>query len=176
LTRDIARKWNARYGELFPEPEAIVPSVGRIRGLDGNKKMSKSLGNTVGIFSEQEEVWSGIRTAVTDPQRIRKDDPGRPEVCNVFSLHRLIGDQGKISDIEMQCLAGSRGCVDCKKILSDDVVNQFAPFREKAEHYRSDINQVLGLLESGRDKARKIAGDTLKEARQKMGLDWRSIF
>lgn len=176
LTRDIARKWNARYGELFPEPEAIVPSVGRIRGLDGNKKMSKSLGNTVGIFSEQEEVWSGIRTAVTDPQRIRKDDPGRPEVCNVFSLHRLIGDQGKISDIEMQCLAGSRGCVDCKKILSDDVVNQFAPFREKAEYYRSDINQVLGLLESGRDKAREIAGDTLKEARQKMGLDWRSIF
>jgi len=175
LTRDIARKWNARYGDLFPIPEAIVPNTGRIRGLDGNKKMSKSLDNTVGIFSEEEAVWSAIRTAVTDPQRIRKDDPGRPEVCNVFTLHRLLGNQEKIGDIEKQCVAGSRGCVDCKRILSGDVASQFAPFRERAEHYRSDLDQVKGLLEAGRDKARKIASVTLEEVRQRMGLDWRSI-
>ena len=175
LTRDIARKWNARYGDLFPIPEAIVPNTGRIKGLDGNKKMSKSLDNTVGIFSEEEEVWSAIRTAVTDPQRIRKDDPGRPEVCNVFTLHRLLGNQEKIGDIEKQCVAGSRGCVDCKRILSGDVASQFAPFRERAEHYRSDLDQVKGLLEAGRDKARKIASVTLEEVRQRMGLDWRSI-
>ena len=175
LTRDIARKWNARYGDLFPIPEAIVPNTGRIKGLDGNKKMSKSLDNTVGIFSEEEAAWSAIRTAVTDPQRIRKDDPGRPEVCNVFTLHRLLGNQDKIDDIEKQCVTGSRGCVDCKRILSGDVVSQFAPFRERAEHYRSDLDQVKGLLEAGRDKARKIASVTLEEARQSMGLDWRSI-
>ena len=175
LTRDIARKWNSRYGDFFPVPEAIVPNTGRIKGLDGSRKMSKSLGNTVGIFSGEEEVWSAIRTAVTDPQRIRKSDPGRPDVCNVFTLHHLLGDQEKIADIENQCVTGSRGCVDCKRILSGDVVSQFAPFRERAEYYRSDLNQVKGLLEAGRDKARKIASETLKEARQRMGLDWRSI-
>ncbi len=92
LAREIARKWNAQYGEIFPEPQAIVGGNRRIMGLDGEAKMSKSLGNTVGILAEPDEIWTQIRTAVTDPQRIRKDDPGRPEVCNVYSLHEFFTD------------------------------------------------------------------------------------
>lgn len=174
LTRDIARKWNARYGEYFPEPGAIIPEVGRIKGLDGEAKMSKSLGNSVDILADEEGVWKRVRSAVTDPQRVRRDDPGRPEVCNVFSLHKLATDASLIPDIEEQCRAGSRGCVDCKRMLADSLVREFAPFRERAEHLRGHPEEVRSVLEEGADRARAIASETLTEARSRMGLDWRS--
>lgn len=175
LTRDIARKWNARYGEYFPEPNAIIPEVGRIKGLDGEAKMSKSLGNTVSILADEDGVWESVRRAVTDPQRVRHDDPGRPEVCNVFSLHKLVTDASLISDIEEQCKAGTRGCVDCKRILADTLVCEFAPFRERAEHLRAHPEEVRGVLEAGADRAREVARETLGEARARMGIKWRSV-
>ena len=107
LTREIARKFNARFGETFPVPDAIIPKVGRVLGLDGKAKMSKSLGNTVGILAEPDEIWASVRTAITDPNRVRKDDPGNPEVCNVFSLHQLVTDAGMLDDIAGQCRAGT---------------------------------------------------------------------
>jgi len=174
LTSDIARKWNARYGEYFPEPEAIIPEVGRIRGLDGEAKMSKSLGNTVGILADEEELWDRVRSAVTDPQRVRRDDPGRPEVCNVFSLHKLVTDASLIPDIEEQCKAGTRGCVDCKRIFADSLLREFAPFRERAEYLRAHPEEVRGVLEAGADRARSVARETLAEARGRMGLSWHS--
>jgi len=174
LTRDIARKWNARYGEYFPEPGAIIPEVGRIKGLDGEAKMSKSLGNTVGILADEESLWERVRSAVTDPQRVRRDDPGRPEVCNVFSLHKLVTDSSFVPDIEQQCRAGTRGCVDCKRILADSLLSEFAPFRERIEYLQAHPTEVLGVLEAGADRARAVARDTLAEARSRMGLDWRS--
>ena len=175
LTRDIARKWNARYGEYFPEPDAIIPEVGRIKGLDGEAKMSKSLGNTVSILEDEDGVWESVRRAVTDPQRVRRDDPGRPEVCNVFSLHKLVTDASLISDIEEQCKAGTRGCVDCKRIFADSLVREFAPFREHAEHLRAHPEEVRGVLEAGADRAREVARETLGEARARMGIKWRSV-
>ena len=93
MARDVARKFNAAYGETFPEPAALIGRAGKILGLDGDAKMSKSIGNTVGILAEPEEVWARVRTAVTDPQRVRRTDPGRPEVCNVYSLHQFFGDE-----------------------------------------------------------------------------------
>ncbi len=174
LTREIARRWNAKYGELFPEPEAIIPEVGRIIGLDGNAKMSKSLGNTIGILDEPDRIWERVRTAVTDPQRIRRDDPGRPEVCNVFTLHQLVTDAGLIPDIEQQCRTAGRGCVDCKRILADSIADAFQPFRERAAHYRANPGEVRDILERGADHARSIAAGTLAEARRRMGIDWRS--
>ena len=174
LTRDIARKWNARYGEYFPEPDAIIPEVGRIKGLDGEAKMSKSLGNTVGILENDDALWERVRTAVTDPQRVRRNDPGRPEVCNVFTLHKLITDPSLIPDIEEQCRAGSRGCVDCKRIFADSLVREFAPFRERAEYLRAHPDDVRGVLEAGADQARSVARETLAEAHSRMGINWRS--
>lgn len=174
LTREIARRWNAKYGEFFPEPEAIIPEVGRIIGLDGNAKMSKSLGNTIGILDEPDMIWERVRTAVTDPQRIRRDDPGRPEVCNVFTLHQLVTDSGLIADIDRQCRTAERGCVDCKHILADSIAEAFQPFRERAAHYRSNPDEVRDILERGAAQARSIAAGTLAEARRRMGIDWRS--
>jgi tryptophanyl-tRNA synthetase len=174
LTREIARKFNARFGEVFPQPLAYVPPIGRIKGLDGDAKMSKSLDNTVGVLSDPDEVWSRVRTAVTDPQRVRRDDPGRPEVCNVFSLHQFFTDEAARDDIAARCRAGTIGCVDCKKILSENISRDFEPYREKAAELRANPDLVKEVLHEGARKARAIASATVAEVREKMGLDWAS--
>ena len=173
LTREIARKFNAAYGETFPEPEALIGKAGKILGLDGDAKMSKSLGNTVGILADPEEVWQQVRTAVTDPQRVRRDDPGRPEVCNVYSLHGFFTDAETRADIDTRCRAGTIGCVDCKKILAENISNDFAPYRERAAHYRAHPEEVRRILDEGAQKAQAIASATMGEVRQRMGLRWR---
>ena len=174
LTRDIARKWNARYGDYFPEPEAIIPEVGKVIGLDGVQKMSKSLDNTVPILADEEETWTHVRTAVTDPQRVRKKDPGRPEVCNVFSLHKLLTSADVVPDIEAKCRTAERGCVDCKRILADSIVETFLPIREKSRYYHEHPDEVRDILIAGAAHARSIARETLDEARRRMGIDWPS--
>ncbi len=173
LAREIARKFNAAYGETFPEPEALVGEAGRILGLDGDAKMSKSLGNTVGILAEPDEVWARVRTAVTDPQRVRRSDPGRPEICNVFTLHGFFTGPERVSEVDRRCRAADIGCVDCKRILSDNVAAAFAPFRERAEHFHAHPEEVRRILDEGADKARTIAAGTLEEVRRRMGLRWR---
>ena len=174
LTREIARKWNAAYGQdLFPEPEAIIGKAGRILGLDGEAKMSKSLGNTVGILAEPDEVWARVRTAVTDPQRVRRNDPGRPEVCNVFALHKHFTAGEVINDIDTRCRAGDIGCVDCKRILSENISRAFAPMRERAAHYRAHPDEVRSILDAGAARARELARETMQVVRTRMGLEWR---
>jgi tryptophanyl-tRNA synthetase len=173
LTREIARKFNAAYGETFPEPEAIIGSAGKILGLDGDAKMSKSLGNTIGILAVPDEVWAQVRTAVTDPQRVRRTDPGRPEVCNVFSLHKFFTGTDMRADIDARCRNADIGCVDCKRLLSENIASAFSPFRERAEHYRAHPEEVRRILDEGAERARSIAGATMTEVRQRMGLDWR---
>ena len=174
LTRDIARKWNAAYGDFFPEPEALIGKVGKILGLDGGAKMSKSLDNTVRILAEPDEVWARVRTAVTDPQRVRRTDPGRPEVCNVFTLHHHFTDRDRIAQIDRDCRSASIGCVDCKKILAEGIATSFAPMRERAAHFRARPDEVRQVLEDGAAKARAIAAETLAEVRDRMGLNWRA--
>jgi tryptophanyl-tRNA synthetase len=173
LTREIARKWNAKHGEFFPEPQAIVGGTKRIMGLDGEAKMSKSLGNTVGILAEPEAVWAQVRTAVTDPQRVRKDDPGRPEVCNVYALHEFFTPSDDLPDIAEQCRGGTRGCVDCKKMLAENIAAEFAPFRERAAYYREHPEEVMDILAQGAERAASVARVTMGEVRKRMGMDWR---
>ncbi|HSG49061.1 MAG TPA: tryptophan--tRNA ligase, partial [Longimicrobiales bacterium] len=174
LTRDIARKWNAAYGDdFFPEPEAIIGKAGRILGLDGEAKMSKSLGNTVRILAEPDEIWERVRTAVTDPQRVRRSDPGRPEVCNVFSLHQHFTAQGIIGDIDVKCRTAEIGCVDCKRILAESIAADLAPVRERAAHYQAHPEEVRAILDAGAARARAIARETMARVRSRMGLDWR---
>ena len=176
LTREVARKFNSRYGETFPITEPLIgEDVGRILGLDGGAKMSKSLGNTVGILAEPDGVWDRVRTAVTDPQRVKREDTGRPEVCNVFSLHRFFTEQNAKAEIEVGCRSAALGCVDCKRILSGNIASSFAPYREKAHRYRANPSEVRDILNHGAEKAREIAAKTMEEVRQKMGLNWRNI-
>lgn len=174
LTREIARKWNAMYGDFFPEPEALIGKVGKILGLDGAAKMSKSLGNTVAILAEPEEIWARVRTAVTDPQRVRRADPGRPEVCNVFTLHGLLTDPERVEEIDGLCRTAGIGCVDCKRILADSIAEEFAPIRARAAEYRAKPRLVEEILEAGADSARAIARETMAEVKERMGLDWRT--
>ncbi len=176
LTREIARKWNARYGDFFPEPQAIIGGTGRIIGLDGEAKMSKSLGNTVGILAEPEEIWATVRTAVTDPQRVRRDDPGRPEVCNVYSLHEFFTPSADLPDVAEKCRTAQRGCVECKRILADNITEEFRPFRERAAHYRDNPQEVQDILAQGAERAASIARETMAEVRRRMGMHWRQIF
>ena len=175
LTREVARKFNARYGETFPITEPLIgEDVGRILGLDGDAKMSKSLGNTVGILADPDDVWDKVRTAVTDPQRVRRDDPGRPEVCNVFALHQFFTEENARKEIEAGCRSAELGCVDCKRVLSGNIATSFAPYRERAAHYREHPSEVRDVLDRGAAKARKIASETMQEVRRKMGLNWRN--
>jgi tryptophanyl-tRNA synthetase len=175
LTRDIARKFNAAYGETFPETEPLIEEgVGRILGLDGEAKMSKSLGNTVPVLAEPDEVWARVRTAVTDPQRVRKSDPGRPEVCNVFTLHGFFTDEATRADLDRKCRSAEIGCVECKRVLSDNIAEAFGPFRERAAEYHAKPELVREILDDGAARARAIARETMDEVRERMGLDWRS--
>jgi tryptophanyl-tRNA synthetase len=174
LAREIARKWNATYGDLFPEPDALIGGEGRILGLDGEAKMSKSVGNTVPITASAEEVWARVRTAVTDPQRVRRDDPGRPEVCNVYTLHRYFSAPDVVDDVAHKCRNALRGCVDCKKILAESISTTFAPMRERAAELRANPALVRDVLEEGAGRARAIARETMAVVRERMGLDWRS--
>jgi tryptophanyl-tRNA synthetase len=174
LTREIARKWNAAYGAYFPEPEAIIGDEGRILGLDGDAKMSKSLGNTVGILAEPDQVWARVRTAVTDPQRVRKDDPGRPEVCNVYTLHRYFSAPDVVDDVAHRCRNALRGCVECKRILADSITTTFAPMRARAAELRAAPERIRDVLEDGAGRARAIARSTMEVVRERMGMDWRS--
>ncbi len=174
LTRDIARKFNAAYGETFPETEPLIgKDVGRILGLDGEAKMSKSLGNTVPVLAEPDEVWDRVRTAVTDPQRVRRSDPGRPEVCNVFTLHGFFTGDEQRAELAEGCRTAGIGCIDCKRVLSDNIVDAFGPFRERAEGYKANPEQVREILEDGARKASAIAKETIGEVRERMGIDWR---
>jgi tryptophanyl-tRNA synthetase len=174
LTREIARRFNATYGDTFPEPEGLIdPGVGRIRGLDGQAKMSKSLGNTIPILAEPDEIWARVRTAVTDPQRVRRTDPGRPEVCNVYTLHKFFGDTETVADVAHQCRNALRGCVECKRILADNVAAAFAPFRERARHFREHPEEVRRILDQGAERARALARETIVEVRGRMGMNWR---
>lgn len=175
LTRDIARKFNATYGEVFPETEPLIEEgVGRILGLDGEAKMSKSLGNTVPVLAEPDEVWGRVRTAVTDPQRVRRSDPGRPEVCNVFSLHKYFTDDATRDEIDARCRTADIGCVDCKRMLSDNISESFEPFRERAAYYKGRMDTVRQILDAGGKRARTIARQTMYEVHERMGMDWRS--
>ncbi|MBX6365560.1 MAG: tryptophan--tRNA ligase [Gemmatimonadetes bacterium] len=174
LTREIARRWNRRFGEFFPEPQALISDAGRIRGLDGQAKMSKSRGNTVGMLDEPAEIWARVRTAVTDPQRVRRSDPGRPEVCNVFALHRFFTAAEPLATIERQCRAAEIGCVDCKRLLSEGIVRAFEPMRERAAEYRAQPARVREILGDGAARCRALAQETMREVRERMGLrSWR---
>jgi len=170
LTREIARKWNGRYGEYFPEPQAVVGAVRRVLGLDGQAKMSKSLGNTIGLLETEEEIWEKIRVALTDPQRKTRKDPGNPNVCNIFSLHRHISSEADLAWADRGCRTAGIGCIDCKRRLTANLVETLRPIRRRALEMKEDPGYVLGVLEQGARRSREIAAATMQEVRERMGL------
>ena len=168
LSREITRAFNRRYGETFPEPQAVFTEAPVVLGTDGVRKMSKSLGNTIEILAGPEVIRKQVMSMVTDTQRILRSDPGRPEVCNVCQLHRFFGeDYLEIQDGER---TARTGCVDTKKLLADRIIAHYAPSRERYMELMANPAEIDGILEAGADRLRPMAAETMDEVRAKMGL------
>jgi tryptophanyl-tRNA synthetase len=168
LSREIVRAFNARYGETFPEPQAVYTSAPVVLGTDGAKKMSKSVGNTIEILAEPDVIRKQVMSMVTDTQRILRSDPGRPEVCNVCQMHRFFGDDYEsIWDGER---TARTGCVDTKKLLAQRIIDHYAPARETYRELIADPVRLNRILEEGAERIRPIAQATIDEVRERMGL------
>jgi len=168
LAREIVRRFNNIFGDTFPEPEAELTSAPMVLGFD-NRKMSKSYGNALDMAATPEETVQAIRTAITDPQRVRRTDPGRPEVCNVYSLHGFFGPE-KQTEIDPACRSAEIGCVDCKKMLSESVNDYFAPIRARREELSANPEAVDDILIDGARRARVIASEVLADVKDAIGL------
>jgi tryptophanyl-tRNA synthetase len=168
LAREIVRAFNTRYGEVFVEPQAVFTDSPVVKGTDGQLKMSKSLGNTVEIFASPEEIRRQVMSMVTDTQRIRRTDPGRPEVCNVCQLHRLFGDD--YETIWEGERTARTGCVDTKRLLADRIIAAFAEARERRAELAARPGYVEEVLRAGADRLAPLARETLRECHERMGL------
>jgi tryptophanyl-tRNA synthetase len=170
LARMLARRFNNAFGETFHEPQVLLTETPRVVGLDGQSKMSKTKGNHIGILDPPEKIRERMATAFTDPQRKRREDPGRPEVCNVFTWHGYFSDSATISRVERQCRSADIGCYEDKMLMADVLIETFAPMRERAAELRSDSNQVAAILNAGREAAQEVARETMREVREALGL------
>lgn len=170
LARIVVRKFNNRYGDVFPEPMEKVSPAKRIMGLDGAAKMSKSLNNQLDILDDADTVWNKLRTAVTDPARVRRKDVGNPDNCNIHSLHTFFSTPDEVSWVRSGCTSAGIGCFDCKRVLADNIIARFAPAREKAAHLMQEKATLDGVLEEGASRCREIAGETMRVVRDALGL------
>ncbi len=166
LSREIARRFNHLYGETFPEPQAILTETPRLPGTDG-RKMSKSYNNAIYFADSEEEVKKKVMSFYTDPQKLRRGDPGRPEICPVFFYHKIFSPSERTQEIERECKSGKLGCVDCKKIMLEGLEAFLKPIREKREQVAKDRELLIHILEEGSEKARRIAKETMEEVRLK---------
>jgi len=175
LSREIARRWNARFGEVFPEPQPLIGHAPRILGLDGASKMSKSADNTIRMLAEPDEIRDRLRTAVTDPDRVRRDDPGNPNVCNIYALHGHFSPSEVREEVEVRCQTATIGCVDCKMKLAVHMADGLAPIRERAKELRAHPDRVYEILDAGAGRCRAIARETLDRVYERMGLGRRLV-
>ena len=169
--REIVRKFNSMYGESLYEPQALLSKEKRIKGLDGNEKMGKSLGNAIYLSDPEEEINKKVMQAVTDPGRIKKDDPGNPDICMVAYYHNLFS-KDEVKNICEECRKGKRGCVACKKQLIKNINKELEPIREKRRYFEERPNEVNDILMAGTNHAQKVAKETMKKVKQAMKLNY----
>jgi tryptophanyl-tRNA synthetase len=173
LSRVICRRWNAAFSpekDFFPEPQPLLTATRRIVGLDGQAKMSKSMGNTIGLLEEPEAIWAKLRPAITDPARVRKTDPGTPEVCNIYHLHKAFSPPETVEHVAVQCSTAGWGCIDCKKVLHASMETELVPIRARAKELVAKPSLVSEALDAGTAHCRKIAAETMREVRDRMGI------
>lgn len=171
MTREIARRFNFLYGsDVFPEPKPLLTKAKVLPGLDG-RKMSKSYNNTIALADSPEEIRKKVMSMVTDPKRIRKTDPGNPEVCSVYSYHKLFSEN-QVVEIENDCRKGEIGCVACKKKLANNVVEMMTPIYEKRQEWLKRTDDIKDIIIEGNKNARKVAEKTMDEVRRVMKIDW----
>ena len=175
LAREICRRFNARFGDVFPEPQPKLSTTPRIMGLDGKAKMSKTRGNAIELFDEPKVIEKKLKGAFTDPQKLRLGDPGRPEICNVFTMHRALQDEATLGEIDRTCRSGELPCGECKMRLKDVMLRELAPVQERGKALKAEPKRVLKVLQDGAERARNVAHGTLTEVRHVMGLTSREI-
>lgn len=171
LTRKIVRRFNELYAPVLIEPEVMVGRVGRLVGLDGQAKMSKSLDNCIYLSDSAEEVLRRVNTAVTDPARIRKSDPGHPEVCTVFSYHQAF-NPNDVAQCEEDCRGGKMGCVTCKRNLAGKINELLEPMRERRAHYQAHPERVDEIIMAGTERARAAGKETMRDVREAMKINY----
>ena len=164
ITREIARRFNHLYGDVFPEPEAILTDTPKILGTD-RRKMSKSYNNAIYLSDSPDKIAATVSQMITDPQRARRADPGNPDVCNVFNFHKLYTEPAVVADIDTQCRNAEIGCVECKKIMAEFLIKALEPIREKRRYYESRLNLVEEIIHDGSNRARAVAQKTMEEVR-----------
>ena len=172
ISREIARRFNSMYGEVFPEPKALFTPTPKVPGLDG-RKMSKSYGNTIGLREDPDEVVKKLKTMQTDPARVRRTDPGDPDKCPVFDLHKIYSTQETQAWAAQGCRTAGIGCLDCKKPVVDAVVAEIKTIRARAQEFEENRDLVRGIIAEGNEKARDVARHTLDEVHQAMGMNYR---
>ena len=172
LMREIARRWNTRFanGFTFPEPQALLSTAKRVLGLDGQAKMSKSLGNTIALFDTPETIWEKLKPAATDPARVTRKDPGNPDICNIFTIHQGFSPPDTLKLVAHNCRTAGWGCLDCKRVLADNMIAGLTPIRERAQALQAEPRKVTELLRAGAAGARAIARRTMVHVRRRMGF------
>lgn len=175
FARECARKFNARFTPkrkypTFPEPQARLSATPRIMGLDGLTKMSKSRGNDIGLLEDDAAILKKLKGAYTDPQRLTREDPGRPELCNIFTMHKAVSPPATVEEADLKCRTAGWGCGDCKQVLAENLSRELTPIREKAKALAEKPDVVLDALADGARRCRAIAGETMREVRDRMGL------
>ena len=169
ITREIARRFNYFYGDVFPEPDAILTQTPKILGLD-RRKMSKSYNNAIYLSDSPEEVTAKVSQMITDPQRARKSDPGDPDICNVYEFHKLYTDPETTANIAKDCRSAAVGCVDCKKIMARNLLEALVPVHEKRNYYNNHPDLVEDIIKEGSNKASTVARQTMTEVRNVIGM------
>ena len=169
--REIVRKFNSIYGEIFKEPQQVLSETTRVKGLDGNEKMGKSLGNAIYLVDDYETIKKKIMGAVTDPNKIKKDDPANPDVCMVYYYQKLV-NKNNLETVCTECKKGLRGCVQCKKELIEAMYEFLKPIQEKRKFYEENPDEVVKILNTGTEAARCKAKEKMKEVRKAMKIDY----
>ena len=170
-TREIVKKFNSLYGDTLIEPEALLSSAPRVKGLDGGDKMGKSLGNAIYLSDSEEVISKKVMNAVTDPQKIRKDDKANPDKCMVYYYEKLLNPDNLFT-IKEECKKGERGCVNCKKELITNLMAFLHPIQEKRKYYDNHPEEVEKILKEGTKKAQEKASETAKKVRKNMKIDY----
>jgi tryptophanyl-tRNA synthetase len=170
LSREVARKFNTRFQPVFPEPQAILSCAPKVLGTEGKSKMSKTLNNYIGILEDEAGIWEKLRTAVTDVARVKRKDPGDPEVCNIYTMQRAFSPETALLEIDRECRSAGIGCIDCKKMLLGTMLAELGPIREKALSLKSNPDFVLDVLRDGAHACTLLAGQTMDEVRETLGL------
>ncbi len=175
LSREIARRFNARFGETFPEPQVLLSTAPKILGTDGKVKMSKSMNNTIGLLETSDVIWEKLRTAATCEHRQRRSDPGHPEHCNIFTMHQAFSKPDQIAWADHGCRTAGIGCIECKEVLFKNILDEIGPIQERVRQIKGKPGYMIDVLRSGKERCQSIVRPVMAEVRSKIGVSWENL-